>query len=68
MEKTINIDSLHMMDVINRIHYNEEDIIDIIEGLAEAASSLCHYDEDKQTVKAVVDAQRILCELLRIEL
>ena len=51
MEKTINIDSLHMMDVINRIHYNEEDIIDIIEGLAEAASSLCHYDEDKQMSK-----------------
>lgn len=68
MEKTINIDSIHILDVIRRIHYNEEQILDIIEGLSEAASSLCYYDENMQSVKAVVDAKKILCELLRIEL
>ena len=40
MEKTINIDSIKVTDIINRIKYNEEEILDMIEGLAEAASVL----------------------------
>lgn len=67
MEKTIKIDSLQIEDIIKRIHYNEEEILDTIEGLAEAASSLCFYNESNQSIKAVVDAQKILCEILRIE-
>ncbi|WP_418574069.1 hypothetical protein [Phocaeicola sp.] len=67
MEKTINIDSIKVTDIINRIKYNEEEILDMIEGLAEAASALCYYDENQQSIKSIVDAQKILCELLRIE-
>lgn len=55
MEKTINIDSLNLQDIIHRIQYNEDELLDIIEGLAEAASALCHYNEDNQPIKAVVD-------------
>lgn len=68
MEKKINIDSLNIADIIKRIQYNEEEILDIIEGLSEAASTLCYYEEKSQSIKAVVDSQKILCELLRIEL
>ncbi|MCL1613116.1 hypothetical protein [Phocaeicola plebeius] len=68
MEKKINIDSLNITDIIKRIQYNEEEILDIIEGLSEAASALCYYEEKSQSIKAVVDSQKILCELLRIEL
>lgn len=66
MEKTINIDSLNIVDIIKRIQYNEEEILDIIEGLSEAASALCYYEEKSQSVKAIADAQRILCEFMRI--
>ena len=68
MEKKINIDSLNIADIIKRIQYNEEEILDIIEGLSEAASALCYYEEKSQSITAVVDSQKILCELLRIEL
>lgn len=67
MEKIIRIDSLNMQDIISRIHYNEEDILNIIEGLAEGISTLSHYNEDSQCIKAISDAQKILCELLRIQ-
>lgn len=53
---------------MGRINYNEEEILDMIEGLSEAASTLCYYAESHQSVKSIVDAQKILCELLRIEL
>lgn len=68
MEKNIKIDSITVADIIRRINYNEEEILDIIEGLSEAASALCYYEEKSQSIKAVVDSQKILCELLRIEL
>lgn len=68
MEKNIKIDSITVADIIRRINYNEEEILDMIEGLSEAASTLCYYTESHQSVKSIVDAQKILCELLRIEL
>ena len=67
MEKSISIDSLSIEDIINRIGYNGDELLDIIEGLAEAASTLCHYNEESQSIKAVVDAQKIICELIRLE-
>ena len=66
MEKSINIDTLSVEDIICRIQYNEEKLLEIIEGLAEAASSLCYYEEEFQSIKAVCDAQKILCELLHL--
>ena len=51
MEKKINIDSLNIADIIKRIQYNEEEILDIIEGLSEAASALCYYEEKSQSIK-----------------
>lgn len=68
MEKNIKIDSITVADIIRRINYNEEEILDMIEGLSEAASTLCYYAESHQSVKSIVDAQKILCELLCIEL
>lgn len=67
MEKSINIDTLSVEDIICRIQYNEEELLEIIEGLAEAASSLCYYEEEYQNIKAVVVAQKIICELLRLK-
>ena len=42
MEKNIKIDSITVADIIRRINYNEEEILDMIEGLSEAASTLCY--------------------------
>ncbi|WP_308769655.1 hypothetical protein [uncultured Bacteroides sp.] len=66
MEKTINIDGITMDDIIRRINFNEEEVLDIIEGLSEASSTLCYFNESHQALKAIADAQKILCELLRI--
>lgn len=67
MEKSINIDTLSVEDIICRIQYNEEELLEIIEGLAEAASALCYCEEEYQSIKAVCDAQKILCELLHLK-
>lgn len=51
MEKKINIDSLNIADIIKRIQYNEEEILDIIEGLSEAASLFVTMKKSHKVLK-----------------
>ena len=66
MEKTIKIDSIDIQDIIDRINYSEEIILDAIEGLAETACVLCVQNESPDMINAIGVSQKILCELIRL--